>query len=148
MWLVFVGKISAVQRGIFLKFAERAKCDICDGLLSIDFWWSSHAQDWLREIFAQAPNKSFCSFINSDEIFKTFQFIYCPLWTTFGDQPPLGWITWWGLPNLASQLPFTAFSSFGAKFIYFSINHTCMWIYVMPYCEDKLLQEYWSVVFT
>ena len=63
---------------------------------------------------------------------------------TFRDQAPLGWITGWELRNLASQLPFTAFSSFGASFIYFSTNHTCMWIYIMPDCKDKLLKEYFS----
>ena len=62
----------------------------------------------------------------------------------FGDQPPLGWITGWGLSNLVSHLPFTSFSSFGSKFISFAFNRTCMWIYVMPDCEDKLLQEYFS----
>ena len=76
--------------------------------------------------------------------FSNFAVIYCPFGRCLEINPPLDWITEWGIPKLANQFPFIAYSSFGAKFIYFSINHTCMWIYVMSDCKDKLFQEYFS----
>lgn len=62
-----------------------------------------------------------------------------------GVQPPLGWITGGGLPNLEGAIAFYRIFFIFLMFIFFIlINHTYMWIKNMLDCQNKLLKKYFS----